>query len=104
MASQTVGLNYCEITMKKRIKSLSVVQFGIVLGLLYALLACLVVPIGIGVLIFAHGSNKVPGIFMLFAPVIYGGIGCLMAMLMALVYNLIAHFTGGVEFTVADAG
>jgi hypothetical protein len=89
--------------MKKRIKQVSVVQCGIVLGLLYAFMACLVVPIGLGVIVFAHGSDKIPGVIMLFAPIIYGGIGCLAAMLMALIYNLIASLTGGIEFTVEDA-
>ena len=85
---------------------------GLVLGVLYALLACVAVPFlllaGVGMAAMTReNAAAMPMGFMfgagaLFLPVIYGVFGFLGGLIAAAVYNLVAKWTGGVEITLAD--
>ncbi|MEO6873943.1 MAG: hypothetical protein ABI222_03890 [Opitutaceae bacterium] len=98
--------------MKKALTRISPVKAGVVLGVLYALLACIAVPFlmlaGAGVAAAARQSGTaIPmgfifGMGALFLPVIYGVFGFLGGLIAAAVYNLVAKWTGGLEFTLND--
>jgi hypothetical protein len=101
--------------MKKRISELSVLQTGIVLGALYAAfgLVMLVVFLPLGLIMAITGAvsdAEAPGliggvgmVFMgVFFPVFYGVVGFIGGLLLALIYNLIAKYTGGLEITLSD--
>jgi hypothetical protein len=98
--------------MNKRIKRLAPLQTGLVLGVLYALLSLIMVPFlmlaGAGIAAAARqGGAPLPFAFLfgagaLFLPVLYGVMGFIAGVIVALVYNLVAKMTGGIELTVED--
>jgi sulfite exporter TauE/SafE len=99
--------------MNKRLTRIAPVKAGVVLGVLYALLACIMVPFmmlaGAAVSAAASqaGASAMPfgflfGIGALFLPVLYGVMGFIGGLIAAAVYNLVAKWTGGVEITLAD--
>lgn len=84
--------------MKKQITNVSVHQSSKVIALVYGAFMLLFVPFGL-VLLVVGGEQRLLGVFLLLAPVIYGVVAYLSFGLMALVYNLVAARFGGVEFT-----
>jgi hypothetical protein len=86
--------------MKKRISRVSPLQQGIVLGVLYGLLSLIAVPFIIIASILGHGGVGI--IFAIFIPIIYAIAGFIAGVITALVYNLVAMWTGGIEFTLTD--
>jgi hypothetical protein len=98
--------------MKKRLKRLAPLQTGIVLAVLYALLGVILIPIfmlaGAGAMAAARQSGQdVPfgfifGIGAFFIPILYGAFGFIGGIIVALIYNLVGKWTGGLEFTLED--
>ena len=98
--------------MKKRLSRIAPLKAGIVLGVLYTLLGCLLVPIfmlaGAAAATAARQSGApMPLAFMygvgaLFLPILYGVIGFVFGVIAAAIYNLVAKWTGGVEITLED--
>jgi hypothetical protein len=98
--------------MNKRLTRIAPLKAGIVLGVLYALLACIMVPFlllaGAGMAAAARSNGgSIPMGFMfgagaLFLPIMYGGIGFICGLIAAAVYNLVAKWTGGVEINLVD--
>ncbi len=86
--------------MKKRITHISPLQQGIVCGVLYGLISLIAVPFIILAALFGHGGLSI--IFAIFIPVIYAIVGFIGGIIVALVYNLVATWTGGVELTLTD--
>jgi hypothetical protein len=99
-------------TSNKRLKSVSPLKAGIVLGTLYAVLTLFMMLIFVPfVLIGAVSSSDSLGIpgtigtgigLLIFAPVLYGIMGFIGGVICAAVYNLIAKITGGLVVTVED--
>lgn len=94
--------------MIKRLKNISPVQCGVVLGALYAAISLIIVPFIILVMLVAPKQGNGAGIFagsmvfVIFIPIIYGVMGFIGGIISAAIYNLIASWTGGLEFTLAD--
>jgi hypothetical protein len=99
--------------MKRRLTRIGPVKFGVILGILYGLMSLLFVPFFLIVAIVAavapHTGNDsaaqglgVVGAIALciFLPIMYAAMGCLMGMLMAWLYSVIASWVGGIEFEV----
>jgi len=89
--------------MKKELKNISPLRAGIVLGTLYGFLGLIVVPIFILMTLFGPGAH--PGFavaFLLLLPVLYAVMGFIGGIISAFLYNLIAGWTGGLEFEVRD--
>jgi hypothetical protein len=95
-------------TMTKRLKHIAPLQLGIVLGTLYAAISLIFLPIVILISIVGAKSQNGGGflagglLFIIFIPVIYGILGFIGGVISGAVYNLIAKWTGGIEFTLAD--
>ncbi|QTN34099.1 hypothetical protein HZ994_17825 [Akkermansiaceae bacterium] len=100
-------------TTKKRIVSISVVQAGLVIGGLYGVLALFfsvfLVIFGLIAMVAGAGSNDAAAalgggvgmiVIAVILPIVYGALGFVAGVIMALVYNLIAKMTGGLEMTV----
>jgi hypothetical protein len=85
--------------MKKKITRLSVMQTGKFLGILYTLLAVIMVPF---FLITSLGNPKAM-VTMLPMLLLYPIMGFLGGMLMAAFYNLTAKWIGGIEVTVESS-
>ena len=100
--------------MTRKLKRIAPVKFGIVTGAVYGLISLIFVPfllLGSLASAFAfasshHGTvqaglSTVIGLILCIAfPVIYAALGCLFGMLGAWLYNVVAHWTGGIEFEV----
>ena len=93
--------------MKKQLTYVAPLRAGIVLAVLYGILALIFVPFFVlGALIGHRAGSSMPAIFGLgFAimmPVIYAVFGFIGGVLSAALYNVIAKLTGGFEFEVRD--
>ena len=88
--------------MKKQIKSISILQTSKVIALFYVLIS--LIYSFIGVLMVAFGSNaiKVMGAIYIFMPLLMGIIGFLVMLLCCWLYNVVAKWVGGIEFTVEE--
>ncbi len=102
-------------TKKKRILSISVVQAGLVVGGLYAGLALIfsvfLLIFGLIAVMAGAGSSDAAAalgggvgmiVMAVIIPFLYGALGFILGAIMALIYNLIAKVTGGIEMTVVD--
>jgi hypothetical protein len=105
--------------MKRTLKRIAPVKFGIVAGIIYGLIALVFVPffllsVGISALATVFGSHSDNGasaaggivgvvvglLFCILLPVLYAVIGGLFGMLAAWLYNVVAGWVGGIEFEV----
>lgn len=87
--------------MKKQLTRIAPLRAGIVLGILYGIIGLLAVPV---VLFWSMGSKGGFGgaLFAVFVPVLYAVIGFIGGIISAATYNLVAKWTGGLEFEVRD--
>jgi hypothetical protein len=100
--------------MTKKLKRISPLQLGIVAGVFYALISLIIVPFfvlmaivttfaphpqGSGAMQAGLGVGFALGLAVM-APIMYGAMGFLFGALSGLVYNLVARWTGGIEFVV----
>jgi hypothetical protein len=86
--------------MRKRLTYISPLQLGIVLALVYGVISLILVPFLLLGAIFGHGGV---GILVIFIPFIYVIIGFIGGVLSAIVYNIVAKWTGGIEYVAAEA-
>ena len=110
--------------MKKRLSRISPLPLGVVLAVFHGLLSLVIIlPIGSLSLVFwglrgavsgptfhqapASSSALVGGILggfmMILMPLLYAAMGFVFGVISGAVYNLVAKWTGGIEFTVTDA-
>jgi hypothetical protein len=93
--------------MKKQLTHISPLRAGIVLGALYGLLGLIFVPFFLLAAVFGAksggGAAAFGGVFFaILFPVFYGIVGFIGGIIVAAIYNLIAKWTGGLEFEVRD--
>jgi hypothetical protein len=101
--------------MTKKLKRIAPLQLGIVAGVFYALFSLIIIPFFILIAIvsaFAPHAQNTNGamnaglgvglglVLAVIAPIMYGAMGFIFGALAALIYNLVAKWTGGVEFEV----
>jgi uncharacterized membrane protein YGL010W len=98
--------------MTKRLKRIAPLKFGLVVGIIYGLIALIFIPfvvLGAVVSLMAPSQPGSPGpgmsagvliVLGCLAPIFYAVIGGLFGMLAAWVYNVVAKWTGGIEFEV----
>ena len=87
--------------MKRRLTNVSPLKPGITLAVACGVLSLLVVPLLLLASIF-HGGG-IAGVLVIFLPVIYAVLGFIGGVIAAFVYNLVAKWTGGIEFTTEEA-
>jgi hypothetical protein len=92
--------------MKKQLTSISPLRAGIVLAVLYGIVGLIFVPFFLiaGLLGSRAGTPAAfGGVFLaIFFPILYAALGFIGGIIMAAIYNLVAKWTGGLEFEVAD--
>ena len=93
--------------MKKRLTRIAPLKAGIVLGILYGLFSLIIVPFFVLIMLAsAKTGNPTPAFmslgFAVVLPVMYAFLGFIGGVIMAALYNLIASWTGGLEFEVKD--
>jgi membrane protease YdiL (CAAX protease family) len=92
--------------MKKQLTYIAPLRAGIVLGILYGLLGLIMVPFFVLGALFSikNGpAGAVPfGLLGILFPAFYAVAGFIGGVIAAAIYNLIAKWTGGLEFEVRD--
>ena len=93
--------------MKKQLTHISPLKAGIVLGVLYGLLGLIFVPIFLLWAVLGAKTGGAPAafggaFFAILFPVFYAIAGFIGGIIAAAVYNLVAKWTGGLEFEVRD--
>ena len=83
--------------MAQRIRRFGVGQTAKVLGVLYALMGLVLVPIFLIAARFSPDGSQFGTSFALAIPVIYGIVGFIFTAIGCLIYNLVAGWVGGVE-------
>ena len=98
--------------MTKKLKRIAPLQLGIVSGVFYALFSLIIVPFFILIAVASAFAPHPQGagamqmgmgigmglFFAVLAPIMYGAMGFIFGALAGLVYNLVASWTGGIEF------
>jgi hypothetical protein len=93
--------------MKKQLTYISPLRAGIVLEILYGLLGLILVPFLFLATIFGAKSGGAPAavgglVFAILIPVLYAVVGFIGGLISAAIYNLVAKWTGGLEFQVQE--
>ena len=98
--------------MKKRLTNVNPLKLGITLAVIYGVMALIfMVPFFLilslaGAASAKTGAHALPvifsGVFVIFLPIIYAVLGFIGGVLAAFIYNLVAKWTGGVEFTTQE--
>jgi len=98
--------------MKKRLTNVSPLKLGITLAVIYGIMSLVfLVPFFlifsvIGAVGARTGAHALPvifsGVFVIFLPVIYAALGFIGGVIAAFIYNIVAKWTGGVEFTTEE--
>jgi hypothetical protein len=100
--------------MKKRLIRVAPLQAGMVAGALYLVFGLIIGLIMAPIMFFSAAlagrmqfsgalSGAVASLFILIGiPIFYGILGFIGGIIAAAIYNLVAHFTGGLEFEVRD--
>lgn len=78
------------------------IQTSKVVAILYVMISLVYSVIGIFMVAFGSGQMRWIGIVYIFMPIIMGIMSFLMLLLCCWLYNVIAKWVGGVEFTVED--
>ena len=88
--------------MKKQITRIAPLAAAKVITLLTFFYAILAVAAATVMFYYRFPDAEIPYQRVLAMPFVYAGIGLVLSLLGALVYNLIARLIGGLEFTVED--
>jgi hypothetical protein len=90
--------------MKIQISRISIGQSAKVVGVVHAVLASPILLLGI-VGLLARSTPTISGfspIWLFLSPFIYGLGAYVLAILMCLIYNFVARYFGGVEYTTSE--
>jgi hypothetical protein len=94
--------------MKKQLTHITPLKAGLVLGTMYGFVSLIIVPFILLAAGMTAGQPGFPHPFIftagiaIIAPFLYAIVGFIAGALSALIYNLIAKWTGGLEFEVKD--
>lgn len=89
--------------MKHRITHISVHQTALMVAVLYGLMGLLFVPI-FWAMAALNPTEAIPGVVTLLFPVLYAVFGYIFSAVGFIIYNLVAGWIGGVEFTLTPVG
>ena len=92
--------------MNKQLKSIAPARAGMVLGIVYGFVGALFVPLSLLAETFGRKRGESWDIgfnfIIILFPILYAAVGFISGILGALVYNVAAKWTGGLEFEVHD--
>jgi hypothetical protein len=101
-ASPATDVGHLRHPKKKRLTRIGPLRAGIVLGVLYALLALLFLPFLFVAMMISREAAMIGIGFAIAMPILYGVMGFIGGVIAAAVYNLVAGWTGGLEFEIVD--
>ncbi|MDB5340965.1 MAG: hypothetical protein JWN70_6584 [Planctomycetaceae bacterium] len=82
------------------VKSFNPFQLGKLLGIFYALVSLLIVPIFILISLAGNGNNGISLLVVLIVPVMYGVFGVIGVVIGGVAYNVCAKIVGGIEIEI----
>jgi hypothetical protein len=90
--------------MKRQISRISIGQTAKVVGAVHVVIASPLLLLGITCLLIRPMliTSVVSPIWLFLSPLIYGLFAYVMALTMCLIYNIVARYFGGVEFTTSE--
>jgi hypothetical protein len=90
--------------MNIQISRISIRQTAKVVGVLHAVLASPLLLLGIISLLnrSTPTASKISPIWLFLSPFIYGFGAYILALMMCLIYNFVARYIGGVEYTTSE--
>lgn len=88
--------------MKKRLTYISPLQLGIVLAVLYGIVSLIAVPFLLLGTLFGRTGAGLGFFFIIFIPVMYAIFGFIGGVIMGFVYNVVAKWTGGIEYIASE--
>jgi hypothetical protein len=88
--------------MKMNIRSFSVVQTSKIAAVLYFAISLIFVPLFTIAIAMNPHTSKGGLVFVVFLPLVYGVVGFLVTAIACLLYNWLAKFVGGAEFTIEE--
>lgn len=88
--------------MRKRITRIAPVQLGKVFAVLYALFSIPVALIMAAAATFSPGEQSMPLAMILAIPVLYVVFGFVFTAIAGWIYNVVAKWTGGVEYEALE--
>jgi hypothetical protein len=88
--------------MTNQIVRFSYVQNTKLAVVFYALIGFIYVPIGLGLMFFGPADQRLGAVLFLFMPVVLAVFGGIFVPIMIAVYNVIAKFVGGIEYTTTE--
>jgi hypothetical protein len=86
-----------EGSVAQQIRRFGVAQTAKVIGVLYALMGVILIPVFLVIAMFSPNEQGFGSGFALALPIIYGVMGFVLTAIGCLVYNLVAGWVGGVE-------
>lgn len=87
--------------MKKRLTYISPIQLGIVQAVVSGIITLIMVPFLLLAALFGHVGLGF--FFVIFIPIIYAIVGFIAGVISAVVYNVVAKWTGGVEYIASES-
>jgi len=90
--------------MKKQILSISPFQTAKVMAVLYLIMSLPFVLLMAVTFSFAPGPKPPMAGMLIFMPVFYTVFGFIFTLIGAWIYNLVARWVGGIEFTTSESG
>jgi hypothetical protein len=88
--------------MRHRVSRISVHQSALMIAVLYGLLGLLFVPI-FWMMAALNPSEAIPGVVTLLFPILYAVFGYIFSAISFVIYNLVAGWIGGIEFTLTPS-
>jgi ABC-type Co2+ transport system permease subunit len=88
--------------MKKRLTNVNPLKLGITLAVIYGVISLIIVPFFLLAALFGARGGIIGVGFAIIFPIIYAAAGFIAGIVTAFVYNLVAKWTGGVEFTTEE--
>jgi hypothetical protein len=89
--------------MTHRIRKFGVLQTAKVVGVLYALIGLVLVPVLLIVSMVSPKENAIGAGFALLMPILYGVLGFIFTAISCAIYNVVAGVVGGVEVELEEA-
>ncbi len=90
------------MTMKRRLIRVAPLRAGIVLGILYGIAGLIFVPFLLLAIVTAKEGAAGGVMLAALLPIIYAVGGFIAGIIGAALYNLVAKWTGGLQFEVSD--
>jgi hypothetical protein len=89
--------------MKKRLTYISPLQLGIVQAVVMGVISLIAIPFLLLGAMFGPAHAGFGLLFIIIIPIVYAIVGFIGGIISAVVYNVVAKWTGGIEYIATEA-